>query len=289
VTPPGTIGAGIDLLRRLGLKSSEDRDLADVHQEFFPPPEDRSSIRPEPGCSDSTFVGSATDVSVLAAQLLDSALAHTDREKVQVSVSGTAELIAVPKTICIARLGRDGKRKPARAVLTLPHDWVLQDTGGHYEVRLDEHAVDRMGGIVGRALSGDQSGTGHTGGLLLGQFDDACGVVWVSEVTGPPRGSTVSPHELQLNVAEAGEHVRERGRATGGLLAHVGYWHTHPGASATPSELDRQQMEDPPSPAGSYPPRVLFLIVGLQGGGSLAEDRSSGWVRDVYAHVIFPD
>jgi hypothetical protein len=38
VTPRGAVGAGIDLLRRLAIASSSDPELADVRDDFFPPP-----------------------------------------------------------------------------------------------------------------------------------------------------------------------------------------------------------------------------------------------------------
>ena len=78
VTPRGAVGAGIDLLRRLGLRTCVSTALGDVYAAFFPPEAGRLNFRPDTSCSDTTFIGSTTDIGALAAQLLDGALARLE-------------------------------------------------------------------------------------------------------------------------------------------------------------------------------------------------------------------
>jgi proteasome lid subunit RPN8/RPN11 len=282
VSPKGSAGAGIDLLRRLGLKASKDPGLADIHDEFFPQPSQRVHFQPEPGCSDSTFIGSATDVTALAAQLLDSALAQLESVTAPSSASGGHD--AVPTSLCIGRLGRDGEQRPARALLVIPHDRVLEDSRHVYQVRLDQWAIRQMRHIV-RAVTADggASARRETGGLLLGQFDEACEIAWVSEVTSPPPGSIGTPLGLELNIPEARDYVLERRHLSGGLLGHIGFWHIHPDGPASPSDLDKQTMED----LLGYAQRMLLLVLSLADGTSAAEDQSpSSWAPDMYAEVF---
>ena len=80
VTPRGAVGAGVDLLRRLGLQACKSTALSDVYAAFFPPQASRLNFRPDTSCSDTTFIGSSTDMSALAAQLLRGALARAGPE-----------------------------------------------------------------------------------------------------------------------------------------------------------------------------------------------------------------
>lgn len=281
VTPPGFAGAGVDLLRRLGLETSQDEELTDIHDEFFPPPAQRILFHPEPGCSDATFIGSATDVYCLAAQLLDSALTRLDSVITRTpgpSVSGPARA-----SLCIARLGRDESRKPARVVLDVHPDQLLEDQSKGYQVRLDQRVARNMLQIVTEAAARQDTPDGHhTGGLLLGQFDDACQVAWVSEATRPPRGSTTSKLGLELNIPEAQKYLEARREQSGGLISHIGFWHLHEG-SPEPSETDRRAMQG----LLGYAPRMLLLVLGIPGLPPSGPDLDlSSAVPDMYAEVF---
>lgn len=255
VTPRGFAGSGVDLLRKLGLEASRDQELADIHDAFFPLPANRTLFHPEPGCSDATFIGSATDVGALAAQLLDSALSRM--ESGPALAAGTAP-DPVTGSLCITRLGHDDSRKPARVVLSIAPDGLLDDRRSGYQVRLDPRAQQQMMGIAAAAASaGDAACAWHSGGLLLGQFDDACQIAWVSAVTGPPPGSSASQPGLELNIPQAQEYLAACRARSRGLLSHIGCWHTHLG-SAMPSETDRQAMSD----LLGHAPRLLLLILG---------------------------
>jgi len=279
VTPRGAVGAGIDLLRRLGLITCMSAALDDVYAAFFPSYAGRLNFRPDTSCSDTTFVGSTTDMGALAAQLLDSALASLE------TLFGAARAEPPHRSLSIIRLGRDDGLKAARVVLDLPPDRVVTDRRQVYEVRIDETALETIRGYVRASVNGRNPGAGHTGGLLLGQFDSACRIAWVSQATGPPRGSTASSLKIELDPAEVRGFLEECRRQSGGMRALIGFWHTHPGGSASPSEEDRATMrERVASPEWPSTP-ALLVVLGIPGDGSTG-DPSSPWTPEIHAETF---
>ena len=291
VTPRGSVGAGIDLLRRFALMTCEDPALTEVYREFFPPPEDRVEFEPERGCSGFTFIGSATDVTALAAQLLDSALARLQPGKVHVSAAGEADYVPCERNLCLVQLGDESGPKPAQIRLVLPHDLRVADHSGVYEVRIESRALEEMHRFVRDMETADTAEAGtETGGLLLGQFDDACRIVWVSEAMGPPDGTLASPLGLAVNTPAAREEVSQRSHQTGGRTAFVGLWHTHPGAPASPSTIDIEAMHKLLAESSHHSPRLLLVVLGLPGTGSPAVGRwPEGWNPGIHAEVFAPD
>jgi ThiF family len=152
VTPRGAVGAGIDLLRRLGLRTSMSAALDDVYAAFFPPYAGRLNFRPDTSCSDTTFIGSPTDTGALAAQLLDSALARL------ATPLGAASAGPPRRSLSIVRLGRDDGLKAARVVLDLPPDRVVTDYRQVYEVRIDETAMETIREYVRASANGRNRG-----------------------------------------------------------------------------------------------------------------------------------
>ena len=233
VTPRGAVGAGVDLLRRLGLRTCMSTALSDVYSAFFPPRASRLNFRPDTSCSDTTFIGSSTDISALAAQLLDGALARLDLRPGAIG-NGSPR-----RSLSIVRLGNDDELKPALVVLDLPPDRVVMDHSQTYEVRVDETAMETIREYVRASVNGRTCGAGHTGGLLLGQFDSACRVAWVSQATGLPPESTASPLNIKQDVGEVRDFLEDRRSRSGGMLTLIGFWHTHLGGSAAPSRSRR--------------------------------------------------
>jgi proteasome lid subunit RPN8/RPN11 len=284
VTPRDSCGAGVDLLRRLALETRGRPGQDDVYAEFFP--EEQRPFVPEPGCSDPTFVGSATDVTALAAQLLDGAL-DSMLGTVQVSAAGEAVRFPKERTLCVARLAHGDERQLARTRLALSHDRIVVDRNGAYEIRIDQRALRQMRQFVAEMAAAGVSPASETGGLLLGQFDDACRVAWVSTVTGPPDGSLTSPVLLQLNAPNARTSVEQQTEQSRGLLSFAGFWHTHPGGPAYPSELDRQTMSYLLDQDPGYAPHLVLMIITVPDGGGEAADREPvAWKPDIYAEVL---
>ena len=278
VTPRGTVGAGIDLLRRLGLRTCMSTALGDVYAAFFPPEAGRLNFRPDTSCSDTTFIGSTTDIGALAAQLLDGALA---RLELRPGPIGTG---SPHRSLSIVRLGSDDELKAARVVLDLPPDRVIMDHGQKYEVRVDEAAMETIRGHIGASVNGRSLGAGHTGGLLLGQFDSACRVAWVSQATGLPPGSTADPLNINLNMDEVCDFLDDRFSRSGGMLTLIGFWHTHLGGSVAPSETDETTMKElVASPEWPSAP-ALLLVFGLPEDGSTGEP-TSPWAPEIHAET----
>jgi len=274
VTPRGTVGAGVDLLRRLGLRTCMSTALGDVYAAFFPAQAEGRSFRPDPSCSDTTFIGSTTDTSALAAQLLDSALARLDPPGV--NGAGRAR-----RSVSIVRLGSGDELKAARVVLDLPPDHVVTDHEHGYEVRIEQTAMEAMRDHARASVNGRAPGAGHTGGLLLGQFDSTCRIAWVSQVTGLPEGSTATPLNVTLDTGEVRDFLADRGSRSGGMLALVGFWHTHLGDSAAPSETDRATMRDLVTSPGWRPASALLLVLGVPAG-----DPGQAWVPEIRAETF---
>ena len=280
VTPRGTVGAGVDLLRRLGLICCGDPELADVYSAFFPAA-GRMTFRPEPGCSDSTFVGSSTDLSALAAQLLDCGLDRLDLP----SASASADGEPAQRSLSIVRLGADGQPRAARVVRYGPDDWVVPDNRNLYQIRLSRYATKCIRGHIKASLDeGADAGRGLTGGLLLGEFDDACGIAWVSQATCLPPCSTVEPLDMKLDVRVVRRVLERRSRLSAGMIALVGFWKTQLGGAVTMSDEDRQAMrvvvENP-----KRSPRMLLLVFGLPEDGSVG-DPQAAWDPPVHAEAF---
>jgi proteasome lid subunit RPN8/RPN11 len=280
VTPRGAVGAGIDLLRQLGLRTCMSTALSDVYAAFFPSQAERLNFRPDASCSDITFIGSATDISALAAQLLDSALARLD---LRTSANGTSPL--PHRSLNVVRLDRDDGLKPARVVFDLPSDRVIPDHKQAYDVRIDGDAMETIREHARASANGRTPGAGHTGGLLLGQFDSACRIAWVSQATGLPPGSDADPLKIKLKVTEVRDFLDDRSRRSGGSLTLIGFWHTHPGGSAAPSDIDRATMQElVASPEWSSAP-ALLVVFGVPRDGSVGEP-ASPWDPEIHAETF---
>lgn len=275
LTPSGTKGAGDDLLRRLRLESLDHAQLANTIDTLFPDPDPTKIFQPEPGCSDPTFVGSTTDVSSLAAQLLDSALQDLVAPPLQVTANGEAR--PVHRSLCII------KTRPnlSRIHLAIEEDHRLPESRGAYDVRLEPRVLEQIRRDTRKARCDVHTGelVSETGGALLGQFDDASGVVWVSRATPPPQGSVGTPLGFELDPSAIQDDVKEQHTRSGGLLTFIGAWHSHPNGSALPSSRDIETMH---ALSAHLRRSVLLLIL----GGSAPEDAVDNWSPEVYAEVF---
>jgi proteasome lid subunit RPN8/RPN11/molybdopterin/thiamine biosynthesis adenylyltransferase len=253
---PGATGAGADVLRRVGLAARTDQAarLSDLADDLFPHPPRTEVFQPEPGCSQPTFVGSASQVAALAGHLFTGTLA---------TLAGHAAGQPVaPMSAFVVRLGTDLDQAPLPpARLGWSNDLSSVDRASGYEVRIaagalaELHAETRRGvRLRGRAV--------ETGGLLLGQIDDACRVVWVSAASGPPPDSRLSVQHFEHGIEGVEELIAHHDQATAGAVRFVGLWHSHPDGPAAPSPTDRQGMADLLVPVAKAPRRALLAIVG---------------------------
>jgi integrative and conjugative element protein (TIGR02256 family) len=254
---PGASGAGRDILRKLGLASCGDKagQLADIRDDFFPESPRAEFFQPEPGCSDPTFTGSAAETGALAAHLMTAGLD---------ALAGRAGPHAdQPLSAAVVRLdAHDGPGADAGTRwLGWPDDAVAADQAGGYEVRLSPTAIREMRAESARGARVRGRGI-ETGGMLLGEIDDACRCIWIDVATGPPPDSRLSAWHFDHGtdgVQDLVDHHVARSRQ---ITAFAGLWHTHPDHAAWPSPTDAAGMQQLLASAAQASPRALMIIIG---------------------------
>ena len=91
----------------------------------------------------------------------------------------------------------------------------------------------------------------ETGGLVFGELNEAAGVLWVTEVEGPPPDSDASEEHFTCGVEGMMEAAKYRPCRLRGSVDCIGSWHTHPSSPPHPSDVDigavGQLLADPVS------------------------------------------
>ena len=70
-------------------------------------------------------------------------------------------------------------------------DRICQDPHAGYQIRVAPSCWAELRSLVARSKA-DRGADVETGGQLFGERDDAAGVIWVSDVSGPPTDSSAS-------------------------------------------------------------------------------------------------
>lgn len=249
-------GGPRDLMRRLALagRTHHSGRLADVAADLFPTEPRSTTFQPEPGCSSPTFTGSAADLTALAGHLFDAGLrALTGDGPAATAEPMVAGIVRLPDTQNSSRPGTDW--------FGWPNDTVARDTSSSYEIRISHPALSRMRAEVrrGARLRGTNI---ETGGLLLGQIDDACGCIWIDDVSGPPPDSLLSAVHFDHGVEGVNDLVAYHRSRSGRLTTFVGMWHSHPYGQAKPSETDEYGIRSLVTPLTNSPSRALIVIIG---------------------------
>lgn len=275
----GSTGAGADILRRFAVAASSAQDLVDVLDDFYPDPPRTDVFQPEPGCSDPTFVGSAADLAILAAQLLNAALTVLDDAS-----SEGAQRPARSATVVRLPTGLQPHAPGAR--LHWGNDVVHHDEVHKYQVRIDQAAIASIRREVLRAAA--VNSRNETGGPLLGQVDHGCRVVWVSEARGMSPDSQAAPDGLWLDLNTLRGELTERRRSSRGLVSLIGAWHSHPHGPVTPSQRDLDTMNHLVNDEQEALPQALLMVVGGTDG------RWQEWIEgssrpDTHVELFFPE
>lgn len=261
-------GAGADSFRKVALRASSGyQEWRDVREDFFPPTPRTELFFPEPGCSAPTFVGSAAQTAALAGLMLNEALLALGGG----SPTSEKELVQATSFASVVRLGAAATLGTSR--LAWPSDVVLTDASSGFHVRMSAPALAEVRSEVrrGARVRGEQI---ETGGMLFGSFDDATGVVYVDSVAGPPPDSYLAEKYFQHGLQGVQERVDAEMKRSSNSSGFVGFWHTHPGGTAYPSETDWQGMEAIVGPDGTRK-RALMMIF----GGS--NERWESWRNEV--------
>ncbi|MDE2833731.1 MAG: ThiF family adenylyltransferase [Bacteroidota bacterium] len=237
-----------DVYRRLGL-AARNRDWLKEWADAFWSRDAVSDLRqPEPGCSDPTFVASHADVSSLSARAINAiakALAADDECASGFLFEQSPEQ-------------RDHEFRFRRDIC-----WMADGI----DIRLSAAAWRDMYGWI-QAGTRERSPDHETGGLLFGAFDEALGIAWITNVSGPPQDSIFKANSFVCGTEGTAEISQQYADLTNGVVQYIGMWHTHPHDSAKPSLTDRKGIRAAfDASTGAYT-HQLMLIVGYSSGQS---------------------
>ena len=215
---PEHSGGPLDLARQLKIRACRTSELEELLETFWPKKPRTERFQPEPGCSEPTFVGSDADISTLSARMLNavtSALQDTE-------ATGYGWLLHTTG--------------PLHSFIFSP-DTVIATNESSLEIRVSSAALKGMCSWTHTSLR-RHGPKPETGGLAFGELNQAAGVLWVSEVEGPPPDSSASEHHFTCGVTgmqDANEAKQKRFRSS---VTCIGSWHTHPNSPAKPSQID---------------------------------------------------
>lgn len=272
-------GAGADTFRKVSLlASSKAPDWADVGDDFFPANPRTQLFFPEPGCSAPTFVGSAAQTTALAGTMLNEALIVLSHPPA--AESGAYKPVSFASAV---RLGSASTLGTSRAGWSA--DIVKMDVSGTFEVRLSPEALAEVRAEVRRGARVRHPDV-ETGGMLLGSFDDATGILYVDKATGPSPDSYLSETYFQHGLEGAQKCVDAEMDRTNLATGFVGFWHTHPTGPARPSRTDEQGMASIVSPDGSRRRALMMILGGDEHRWASWRDSTGGAVPDLYVRVV---
>jgi proteasome lid subunit RPN8/RPN11 len=218
--------------------------------EAFWPSEPGALFLPDPGCSSPTFVGSAADSAGITAGLLN--LAADALAKCR-DDSGSVAVIASPRL--------SGPAEPSTTVFEMPPDAILRDDRLGFQVRFTVGAVKSLMAWV-RQSKRVRSPLCETGGVLFGERNDACQVMWVDDVAGPPLDSQFSTTEFVCGTRGVADMSQMKRTESGDSVRFVGMWHTHPVSAAIPSAKDLEGMARVVDASRPSPRKALLIILG---------------------------
>lgn len=217
---PSHSGGPLDLVRRLKLEACRRPTLSKTLEAFWSETAPDTRFQPEPGCSEPTFTGSNADLAGLSARMLNS----------------IARAIAASNG---RNTGMGWLHEESGPVhdFAWPPDHTLRDKGRGYSVRVSSLAVREMRGWARRSArtAGPMI---ETGGLVFGELNEAAGVLWVTEVEGPPPDSEASEDGFTCGTEGMKEAAQEKHYRFRGSVECVGSWHTHPASIPHPSPVD---------------------------------------------------
>ena len=240
---PDHSGGVLDLIRRLKLEACQKPALSEVLEAFWPKSVPDMRFQPEPGCSEPTFIGSNADLAGLSARMLNS----------------IARAIATSRD-CQTGMGWLLEESGPVHAFTWPPDHALRDKDRGYSVRVCSHAAREMRGWARRSarMTGP---TIETGGLVFGELNEAAGVLWVTDVEGPPPDSNAGKDHFTCGTEGMEEAARERHCRFRGSVECVGSWHTHPTSAPHPSHVDLGAVAQLLASPGSTRRTCLVLIL----------------------------
>ncbi|MDE0402041.1 MAG: ThiF family adenylyltransferase [Gammaproteobacteria bacterium] len=239
---PAHSGCSLDLFRRLKLEACRNPSLNELLEAFWPQSGIGVDFQPEPGCSEPTFVGSHADLAGLTARSVNSIANELKRECEHTGVGWMFE-------------NRGSIQK-----FSWSPDRVLVDTNHNYSIRVCSLVEREMKAWTKRSSRVVEANV-ETGGLVFGEIDEAAGVVWATEVDGPPADSHASKDHFTCGIVGTKEAVEGRRKRFHGSVNCIGTWHTHPNSSSLYSRTDELAAEQFLNEPNSDKSSCLLLIL----------------------------
>ncbi len=238
-------------LARMAKMAALTRDAGNSLVDAFWPKEPPDMLQPEPGCSEPTFSGSAADVDYHAAGLLNVGLCQI----------ATLEYDGASMNLLAAPWVDLSTRTFPRLHYSLPSWRPVPEEVHGFTTFVSPEAWRGVETEI-RRIARTHSDRVETGGLMLGEVDEAHRTIWIDRVTGPPPDSEASPERFLCGVEGTREIVARAAAASGGSSRFVGIWHTHPVSKGRPSDVDMQAMVQLLLLQNRPPRRTAMLIVG---------------------------
>ncbi|MFI5851570.1 ThiF family adenylyltransferase [Micromonospora chalcea] len=278
---PAATGAAADTFRKVSLlAASKTAGWVDIGDDLFPATPRTKLFFPEPGCSSPTFVGSAAQSAALAGMMLHEALMvlhATDR--------GHRETVGDEQVAFASAVRMGAAATTGTSRVSWPADVVQTDESGEFEVRVSVTALAEARAEVQRGAR-VRTPEIETGGMLLGAFDDATGIVYIDKVTGPPPDSYLSATYFHHGIQGTQERVSAEVRRTASTTGFVGFWHSHPSGRAHPSPTDEQGMASIVAPDGTTRRALMMILGGDEGTWWNWRNCKAGVRPDVYLRVV---
>lgn len=220
ISKPDHSGGPFDVLRSTKYELCN-RGHIDYLEEFWPS-ERRKPFQPEPGCSEATYVGSLSDIAVLAGTMLN----YVAESLTDSKASAYSYLVSQPHLL-----------KANNLRFRWQPDIVLHDPHKNYEIRLTNSSWKSIRGWCSKSKRENNKST-ETGGLLFGEEDNLLKIIWVTEVLGPPPDSIQTDKQFICGKEGVLEAHLEKRKRTKNSVSYVGMWHTHPDGMSVPSDVD---------------------------------------------------
>jgi hypothetical protein len=155
-----------------------------------------------------------------------------------------------------------GEKGPEAEIVAL--DQMRESVAGSYRVRISTR-VTREARAWARQNARRRTASHETGGLLWGMWDDAVGVIWVFDASGPPPDSRHDPAHFTCGIEGTVSEHQKRMAISHATSGFIGFWHTHPDMPSHQSDTDIGGMAQLVSVVGQNQKRALMLIFGRTG------------------------
>ena len=130
-------------------------------------------------------------------------------------------------------LGHQGDMSSQR--MAVPKFEILRaDNDGSWEIRIANPAKQEILRLT------EESGLNETGGILIGKVNRARRVIHVTKALPAPPDSQSTADSFVTGITDVPDVVKRIQSRTGGLIAYVGDWHTHPQGGGQMSQQDKE-------------------------------------------------